>query len=249
MAHYYCVFLDLDGTMLNFEAAEVNAIKSTFENFDIPLSDENVLLYKNINKELWASFERGEIKQELLVVKRFEKLLTQLNLKGNAAQINNFYLSSLANGADLYDGVENTLKELADVATLAIITNGVARVQGPKLEKSGLIDLVDDVFISESVGAVKPSRKIFDIAIKKLAIENPKRILVVGDSLKADIQGAHNANLASCWCNYNNAELPEGAPQPKHTIYHFEELLKIVMEEEELQNVGNKQKRHQTELH
>ncbi len=248
MAHYYCVFLDLDGTMLDFEAAEANAIKHTFENFNIPCNDENIQVYKNINKDLWASFERGEIKQEALVVKRFEQLLMQLNLKGNAAQINNFYLTSLSNGADLYDGVENTLKELADVATLAIITNGVARVQGPKLEKSGLINLVDEVFVSETVGASKPSRKIFDAAIRKLAIENHKRILVVGDSLKADIQGAHNANLASCWCNYGNAELPEGAPKPKHTIYHFEELLGIVMEEEELQNVGNKQKRHQTEL-
>ncbi len=248
MAHYYCLFLDLDGTMLDFEAAESGAIKETFEKFNIPYNNENVEKYKTINKKLWASFEKGEIKQESLVVKRFERLLNELNLKGNAVQINNFYLTSLSTSADLYDGVIDTLKELADVATLVIITNGVARVQKPKLEKSGIINYIDEVIISESVGVSKPSRKIFDIAIKKLDIENRKRVLMVGDSLKADIQGAKNANIDSCWCNFNNVDLPEDAAKPTHTIFHFEELLKIVMEDEELQNVGSKQKRHQISL-
>ncbi len=248
MARYYCLFLDLDGTMHDFELAEANALKETYDKFNIPHNEESVQKYIEINSELWASFERSQIKREVLVIKRFEQLLQALNLKGNAAQINNFYLTCLSTQANVYEGVLKTLEELADVATLVLITNGVARVQRPKLVKSGIDEFLDEVFISEVVGANKPSRKIFDIAIKKLEIENTKRILVVGDSLKADIQGAKNANLDSCWCNYKNVELPENAPKPTHTIYHFEELLNIVMDEEELQNVGNKQKRHKISI-
>lgn len=68
---------------------------------------------------------------------------------------------------------------------------------------------------------------------------------MIGDSLKADIAGGTGAGIDTCWCNFRDAVLPEGAPQPTYTIQGYEELLRIVMEEEELANAGSKEKRHQ----
>ena len=76
-------------------------------------------------------------------------------------------------------------------------------------------------------------------------MDNRAKVLVIGDSLKADIAGGNNAGLATCWCNFTNAELPEKGVKPTYTIQNYDELLHIVMEEEELLNVGNPEKRHQ----
>ncbi len=248
MAQYYCLLLDQDGTLLDFEAAEDLAIRATLEQFNLPVEQSAVDKYKSINSELWASFEKGEIKQEKLVTKRFEKLLNAFGKKGDPIKMNNFYLTSLSKSANVIDGVEDALKDLGEVATLAIVTNGVERVQKARLKASGLDEMIDDVFISERIGAAKPARKIFDTALRSLGIENRKKVLMVGDSLKADIAGGKAAGLATCWCNFKNEELPPNVPKPDHIIYHFEELLSIVMQEEELENARNPEKRHQVQL-
>ncbi len=245
LAFYHCLLLDIDGTMLDFDAAEDCAIKNTLQHYNLPCTEEVVNSYKTINKEMWQAFEKGEIKQEKLVVKRFEVLLNTLQKKADTVQMNNFYLSSLAGSAQLFDGVKETLNDLKEVATLAIITNGVERVQNIRLKNSGLSDMFDDIFVSDKIGVFKPHRKFFDTALKSLGVENRKKVLVVGDSLRADIAGGKAAGLSTCWCNFKNAPLPPETPKPDHTIYHFEELLSIVMQEEELENARNPQKRHQ----
>ncbi len=245
MAHYYCVLLDLDGTLLDFDASEQYAINETFTKFEIDTTDENIALYKQINSALWQSMERGEVRQDKVVVKRFEKLLSALNKKGDPVRINDFYLTSLSKGAQLYDGAMDTLKALSEVATLAVVTNGVDRVQKAKIKALGLTDVIDEMFTSEGVGSTKPARKIFDVALRTMGVDNKKKVIMVGDSLSADIVGGKAAGIATCWCNFKNTQLQENDPKPEHTIYRIEELLGVVMDEEDIENAANPQKRHQ----
>ena len=69
-------------------------------------------------------------------------------------------------------------------------------------------------------------------------------VLVVGDSLSSDVQGGVNAGLDTCWYNPNHAENP-GKVVPTYEISSLEELYPLVMEPEELANVGLKNRRHQ----
>lgn len=190
-------------------------------------------------------WSRGRYWQDKLVIQRFEKLLAAFGVQGNPVEINDYYLTQLSQRADTFPGAEEALEELAEVATLAVVSNGVEKVQAGRLEKSGLGRFFDGVFVSGRVGATKPARKIFDTALNTLGIENRKKVLMIGDSLKADIAGGTGAGIDTCWCNFRGAVLPEGAPQPTYTIQGYEELLRIVMEEEELANAGSKEKRHQ----
>ncbi len=247
LAFYYCLLFDVDGTLLNFEASEAGALHETLAHFSLPDTDETVASYHAINNSLWAALEQGKLRQDKLVVQRFEKLLGTLGERGkgvNPVKMNEYYLAQLSKRADIFDGVVETLNELAEVATLAVVSNGVEKVQMGRLERSGLERFFDGVFISGRVGAPKPSRRIFDTALNTLGIENRKKVLMVGDSLKADIAGGAGAGLDTCWCNFHDLPLPEGAPKPTHIIHSIDELLPIVMEEEELANVGNPEKRH-----
>ncbi|MEG2931064.1 MAG: HAD family hydrolase, partial [Ruthenibacterium sp.] len=163
----------------------------------------------------------------------------------DAVRMNDYYLTQLSLGADVIEGVKETLPVLGEAATLAIVSNGVESVQLGRLERSGLGGMVDGVFISSRLGAPKPARRIFDAALQTLGIENRKKVLVVGDSLKADIAGGAGAGLATCWCNFKDAPLPAGAVKPDYIIHSFLELPGIVMEQEELENVESNERHRQ----
>ena len=57
-------------------------------------------------------------------------------------------------------------------------------------------------------------------------------------------QGGSNAGLDTCWYNPTHAENP-GKVIPTYEIASLEELYPLVMEQEELANVGLKNRRHQ----
>lgn len=244
MAYYHCILLDVDNTLLDFSTSEHKALLETLEQFGLPRSAEIEARYRAINTQLWAALERGEIKKDKLFTERFARFLRAIGAQGDPAAINRCYLDHLARHADAVPGVREVLSELSEVATLAAASNGAERVQVGRLEASGVRPYLDEVFISEKMGATKPSRRFFDLALRTLGIENRAKVLMVGDSLKADIQGAAQAGIASCWYN------PEGLEnttdiRPTYTISALEELYDIVMEEEERQNVGLAHRRHQ----
>ncbi len=244
MAYYYCLLLDMDGTLLDFEAAEHKALQETLEHFSLPTDHETEETYIRINKELWAALEKGQVKRDKLGAERFSRLLKTLGQKGDAAKMNAYYLNQLGSHPDLIPGALDAVRELSEVATLAIVSNGVAKVQASRLRDSGLEPYMDEVFVSEQLGVEKPNRRFFEQALKTLGIEHRDRVLVVGDSLSADIKGGQNAGLATCWCNFNGQEEPE-ENKPTYTIHNWQELYSIVMEEDELQNVGLKNRKHQ----
>ena len=80
--------------------------------------------------------------------------------------------------------------------------------------------------------------------LRALGVENREHVLMVGDSLSSDVQGGVNAGLDTCWYNPNHAENP-GKVVPTYEISSLEELYPLVMEPEELANVGLKNRRHQ----
>lgn len=244
MAYYHCLLFDVDGTLLDFSASEQAALKETFEHYGFERKKEMQARYAEINASLWAALERGEIKQDKLVIQRFEMLFQEFQVKAKPAEVNEFYLSQLAARADAFEGVQELLQELAEVATLAVVTNGVERVQKKRLEQAELTKYFDGFFISSKVGATKPSRKMFDAALRELGVENREKVLMIGDSVKADIVGGKNAGLATCWCNFSGQD-SAGTVKATYTIEHLQELMNIVMEPEELVNVGNPEKRHQ----
>ena len=56
------ILWDVDGTLLDFLAAEREAIKSLFRRFNLgECSDDMLKQYSAINKSYWERLERGEL--------------------------------------------------------------------------------------------------------------------------------------------------------------------------------------------
>lgn len=243
MAKYYCILLDADNTLLDFTAAERKALAETLAHYGITPDAETTQKYRDINDALWKQLEKGQIKREKLLAERFARFLEAVGAQGNGQEMNRYYLDCLSQHPDLVPGTLETLAELAEVATLAIVSNGVDRVQRRRVEEAGLTQYMEDVFISEKVGCDKPNRRIFDHALRTLGVEDRAHVLMVGDSLGGDIQGGINAGLATCWFNPDHTENTTGIA-PDYEIHQLDELYRIVMEEDELANVGNKNRKH-----
>ena len=193
MAIYTCLLLDVDNTLLDFDAAERQALTAMLQEYDLP----------------------------------------------HDAQ-------ALSTHADLIPGALNALEELGEVATLATVSNGATAVQQPRIQDSGIGRYMDGVYISEKVGCAKPSARLFEHVLKDLGITNRSRVLMVGDDLLADIKGGQNVGLDTCWVNFKNEENHSGV-EPTYEIHSYEELYRIVMEPEELENLGVRNRRHSNE--
>lgn len=249
MAYYTCLLLDVDNTLLDFDAAERAAITDTLEHYGLPHDLEAVQTYHRVNRQLWDSLAKGELNRNKLFAIRFSRVMQALGLpdSGNGREMNEYYEKELSNHADLIPGALNALEELGEVATLAIVSNGATMVQQPRIEASGIGRFMDGVYISEKVGAAKPSAKLFDYCLKDLGLSNRSRVLVVGDDLLADIKGGVNAGLDTCWVNFRNEENKTDV-HPKFTVQSYEDLYRIVMEPEELENVGVRNRRHTNDI-
>lgn len=248
MAYYTCLLLDADNTLLDFDAAERKALADTLIHYDLPHDEPALDTYHQVNRRLWDSLAKGELNKNRLFAIRFGQYLKAMGLpdNGKGREMNEFYEDLLSTHADLLPGALTALDELAEVATLAIVSNGAYKVQQARIHDSGIEPYMDGVYISEKVGAAKPSAKLFDHALKDLGVTDRSRVLVVGDDLNADIKGGRNAGLDTCWVNFAGAENDTGI-QPKHTITSYEELYRIVMEPEELENLGVRNRRHRSD--
>lgn len=243
MAHYYCILFDADNTLLDFDAAESKALAETLEHYQLPADAATMDVYRKINSALWASLEKGEIRREKLLSERFARFLREIGASGKSGEMNQYYLDRLATHPDIIPGTLEALAELAEVATLAVVSNGIQRVQLQRVEESGIGRYMEEVFVSEKLGCDKPDRRCFDTALRQLGVENRAKVLVVGDSLNGDIKGGSNAGLDTCWYNPSGAENTTQAA-PTYEIRALTDLYPIVMEEEELANVGIKNRKH-----
>ena len=216
MAHRYTtLLLDADETIFDFIRAEHDSLKKVLTDRGLPHSEEILLRYHEINASLWRAFERREITKDRLRVQRFEELFAMFGFpkETDPDAINTTYLAQLGESDYLLPGADAFLYALKNGGyDLALITNGVARTQLRRLNKSGLSPLFSHVFVSESVGAQKPLPAFFDAVLNAIDETDKSKVLVIGDSLGSDIQGAVNAGLDSVWFNPHKAPNTRALP-------------------------------------
>ena len=106
MANYTCLLLDVDNTLLDFNAAERAAVGITLEHYGMPNGPEALETYHQINRQLWDSLAKGELNRSKLFAVRFGRVMQALGTPeaGNAREMNDFYENELANHADLMPG-------------------------------------------------------------------------------------------------------------------------------------------------
>ena len=220
---------DVDGTLLDFLAAEDISIRSLFKDFDLGVcTDEMLRLYSAINADYWKRLERGEMTKKEILVKRFETFFSQVGIHSvNCEQFDKAYQKRLGETVVFRDNSYELVKSLKGVLPQYAASNGTIVAQTGKLTRTGSIDLLDGVFLSEKLGAEKPSVLFFEKVFETIQTVNRERVLIVGDSLTSDILGAENAGIKSCWYNPTHKH-NSTAIKPDFEIEHLSEIKKIL---------------------
>lgn len=197
------ILWDIDGTLLDFIKAEYAAIKKCFEVFQLgECTDEMIARYSKINRGYWERLERKEITKPEVLVGRFRDFFASENIDTDCAEeFNKEYQVRLGDTICFCDNSYEIIKSLKGRVKQYAVTNGTKIAQDKKLVKSGLIDLFDDIFISEEVGYEKPDVRFFEHVWAKIGAYKPNEVMVVGDSLTSDMQGGNNAGIVCCWYN------------------------------------------------
>ena len=204
MQKYTTLLFDADNTLLDFDKDEHQALVRTLEDYGVPVTEENISTYVNINKSLWKKIETGEITKPILKRTRFRLFFDAIGFEcdEDPLSVNEHYLALLGEGGNTLPGAVELCKELKNEGyDLYIVTNGVAATQAKRLKKAELLSFFTEVFVSETVGYQKPRKEYFDYVLNTVKEKDTSKILLVGDSLSSDIQGAMNVGLPCCWLN------------------------------------------------
>lgn len=194
------VFFDLDDTLFDFHAAEKVAILDTFITVGITPCEENAAVYSRINLSCWQKMERGEWTRDEVLVRRFELLFDELGISGDAVSTQAYYEDRLSREVSYIDGARELLDGLRGKYRLYITSNGTALVQDRRIGASGIAEYFDGIFISERVGAHKPSAEFFDRIFEQIGGERSQTV-IIGDSLTSDILGGINAGIHTVYYN------------------------------------------------
>lgn len=229
MSKYKYLLWDIDGTILDFESAEKAAIKTLFERFNLgECSDEMIERYSKINRKYWQMLERGEMSKEKILVERFVEFFSKEGMDaGISDSFNREYQLALGDTIVFCDDAMDIIKEQKKKFEIVLVTNGTAVAQKKKLEKSGLQDIVNHIFISEIVGYEKPDINFFKKVISEVGINDLSEVLIIGDSLTSDIQGGYNAGIDTCWYNPKGIK-NESSLSPTYIIQNLHDLDSIV---------------------
>ena len=216
------ILWDIDNTLLNFNKAEVAALNKDFAEFSLgELTEEMFKEYIVINKRRWQALERGEMMKPEVTVGRFVEFFSMYGIDTSVAPaFNDRYQELLGETIVFNDDAYQIINDLKGKVLQCAASNGTKKAQTGKLKNSGLGELFDLIFISEDLGAEKPSIEFFDKALADVEASIGKvsldEILMIGDSLTSDMKGANNAGVKACWYN------PEGLVCDKDVQIDYE---------------------------
>jgi len=220
MNNYKFLLFDLDGTLFDIHAVEICALKETLEQNSLVYTEKVFNEYSKINEELWKEFEIGNLTKWQVRHKRFEMLIDRFykNNKCDLNKISDTYFKLFSKTVFAYDGVADLLKKLKQDYKLYVISNGSVDVQYYKLNKLALTKYFDKIFLSEEIGYAKPNTLFFKYVHSALGIPDKNNVLVIGDSISADIKGGIDFGYDTCYVGNDKCD------DATFSISHISEL-------------------------
>ena len=219
------IFFDIDGTLMDFKAAERSAFCRAMKMRGIDRAEEHYPQYTAYNKGLWESMERGEITREELIETRYARFFALEGITQSPEGFEQLYRANLSDEHQLMEGAIDILEYCSAKYPLYIVTNGIAATQHKRIDDSDIRKYFKKIYISEEIGYAKPDTRFFDYCMNDAGLTDPTEILIIGDSLTSDMQGGLKAGLMTCWMNPYNEDTDQ---KFDYVIRQLSELKKIL---------------------
>jgi putative hydrolase of the HAD superfamily len=234
---FEAVTLDLDGTLIDDDAATAHATLSMARflagTYPAVAEDQLVHLHDEVHARMWAdalaapppTTPAGWDPAPLVgriwgATMRAARIEVDHQLPGLVER----WLADYTGACRAYPEAPDVVVGLARQGyRLGIITNGAPRVQWPKVRQGGFEHAVGSVSVAGEAGLGKPHPRIFMSTLDALGVR-PELAVHVGDSLAADIAGARAVGMKAVWINRKGAVPEAGAPDADAVITSMAEL-------------------------
>lgn len=225
------VLFDLDETLFDFQQAEAYAFNETMKEMNLICDDAHRALYNSINSAMWKALERNEITKDELKQTRFKKYLIESHQQADDKAVAQSYTHHLSMQGQLIHGAKEVLEQVTKIKPCCAATNGIAEIQKGRLKASGIEALFMRIFISEEMNCKKPEKAFFDQIFDALHCTN-EEVILIGDSLTADMLGGENAKIQTIW--YNPAKIENNTKvHPTFVIHDLHEIIEILTKMED----------------
>lgn len=205
------VLFDLDGTLLNHDAAAAAAVHQWASECGLPENPSYPLLWKKLETKWFSAYERGETTHLGQRAGRAREFLGRPSLsEAEALRLYDAYLSAYAdNWIAFPDALPALQGALNSGRTVGILTNGARDMQAAKLEATGLNLPGVTLLPTVELGAPKPDPKAYDAALHIMG-SSPSQTLMIGDNVPNDVLAARACGLSAIYLNRNgdSADVP-----------------------------------------
>ncbi len=136
--------------------------------------------------------------------------------------------------AETVPGAGEVLRKLKeDGYRIALVADGGWESFQNVYRENGLGSCFEQWIVSEVVGEEKPSAKMFDTAMKQMALTEADKpfIVMIGNNLKRDIAGANRYGITSIWLDWSPRYFhreEEADWHPDYTVHTPEELYNLI---------------------
>lgn len=220
------LLFDLDDTLFDFHASERESLKDTLVHFGIEPTEEAMALYSEVNRGQWKLLEQGKTTKPKLKIDRYRIFFEKIGVDVQAPLAADFYENRLSKSAILTEGAKELLDALRGKYRLYLITNGFSVIQRGRIAASGIGKYFDGIFVSEEMGADKPTLMYFNKCFAEIEGFEKNEALIIGDSLTSDIKGGITAGVKTVWYNSKRTSVTDIVPDFEiHTLAELTELL------------------------
>ena len=229
------IFFDLYGTLIDILTDEYDPwVYSTLSRYlsyrDIKISPKELkkTYFEDIQSQLKQS---NEACPEVDVYKIFSNMIHRYGNKTypKSAIVNTAVLfrSLTMRRFEVFQGVYEVLSSLLEKYELALISDAQWVFTEPEMAMLGLTKSFKFRILSSRFGFKKPDVRLFDMAMKKLAIK-PEESVYIGDNPQKDLVGAKKAGMT--FILFRSEYKPDNDFQPDKHFNDYSELLKILEE-------------------
>ncbi len=191
------ILIDIDNTLLDFDKAAYMAVKNGFEDRGLDF-DENVMtVFHSVNDLLWSKIESGGMTKEELFDVRWSMIFERLAMDADGHEFETYFRSYIFDSAFEMNGATELLEYLYPRYDIYAASNGADSQQVNRLTKGKMISYMKGVFTSQKLGVQKPERAFFEKCLELMS-RNSDEVMMIGDSLTADICGAKNVGIKTC---------------------------------------------------
>ncbi len=221
------VLIDVDNTLLDFNKCARISMTTALKEHNIDFQEPIFDVFHEINNNLWREIEKGSITKSDLYKIRWNMIFEKVKIPLDGEIFEKRFVNLLQECAEPVYYAKELLQYLSRKYLIFAASNAPHQQQIVRLKKAGMLEYINDVFTSEKMGFSKPRKEFFDGCFMHMRNLLPHQVIMIGDSLTADIGAGISYGLKTCWFNYEKERIPEEI-KPDYIVDTLDKIIELL---------------------